>query len=455
MASSTYISRTVASSGNRKTWTWSAWVKRANLTGAVNNLKQIFSESYADASNWANFYIEPAYSGDVFSYYEVSGYAWTWINFFRDPTAWYHIVLRTDTTEDDNADRMRLYINGVLATPEVVHSISADTDLDFNIAGTLYIGRRTSSAYGYFEGAMSHVQFVDGASLAPTEFGEFDSTSGMWKIKTGSYSTPGTNGYHLKMQDRSNLDLDSSSNAFTFTTTGNLTATYDNPDNNFCVMNPLDNYYGAATFINGNTGVTTSSSAIYSPNTSTMWLGAGKWYAEVVETTGAGGGTGQALIGITPRVSSATAAELGNSADEWGYYQASGIVRNNDGNITYGDSYTADDVIGIALDLDNSKLYFSKNGVWQNSGVPTSGSTGTGAISITAVGSVENKLYNIAASAWSTASMNFQWNFGNGYFGTSLIASPEADDAGRGAFKYDVPAGYYSICSKNLKAYGG
>ena len=455
MASSTYISRTVASSGNRKTWTWSAWIKRANLTGAVNNLKQIFSESYADASNWANFYIEPAYSGDVFSYYEVSGYSWTWINFFRDPTAWYHIVLRTDTTEGDNADRMRLYINGVLATPEVVHSISADTDLDFNIAGTLYIGRRTSSAYGYFEGAMSHVQFVDGASLAPTEFGEVDSTSGMWKIKTGSYSTPGTNGYHLKMQDRSNLDLDSSSNAFTFTTTGNLTATYDNPSNNFCTLNPLDNYYPAMTFTNGDNTITTTGSKAYA--TGTFGLSAGLWYWEVKPTAQAGGNFSFIGIADVPATGTTTNFALGYTSTTWCYYSGDGKYRNSDTSTTYGDSYTTDDIVGVYLDLTANKLYFAKNGVIQNSG--------TG-ISITAPASTANGQYFPGTNYWDAGVATYQHNFGNGYFGTTAVTSAVADAGGIGAFEYDPSAGgassfdgsakdFRAITTKNIKAYGG
>ena len=450
MAGSTSITRTVASSGNRKTWTWSAWVKRANITGATN-LKQIFSESYADASNWANFYIEPAYSGDVFSYYEVAGYAWTWSNYFRDPTAWYHIVLRTDTTEDDNADRMRLYINGVLATPEVVHSISEDTDLDFNIAGTLWIGRRTSSAYGYFEGCMSHVQFVDGASLAPTEFGEFDSTSGIWKIKTGAYSTPGTNGYYLKMEDRSNLDLDSSSNAFTFTTAGNLTPTYDSPSNNFCTLNPLDNHYQGATLSYGSNKVVTSTSA-YAYTTATMGVKAGLWYFEtkVIDET-----DNWTNIGITSWLARATNKELGDGPDSWGYMGYDGKIRNNNASVAYGDTYTTGDIIGTYIDLNANKLYFAKNGVLQNSG--------TG-LSITASAStIIGYYFGAMAQYHGSASATYETNFGNGYFGTTAITSPEDDAGGIGAFKYDPSAGTFdsaskdfrAICSKNIKAYGG
>ena len=456
MAGSTSITRTVAGTGNQKTWTWSAWVKRANIVDATN-LKQIFSETYVNGSNWANFYIEPAYSGDVFTYYEQTGNTWTWSNYLRDPTAWYHLVLRVDTTEDDNADRMRLYINGVLAIPEVVHSISADTDLQFNQAGTLYIGRRTASAYGYYEGCMSHVQFVDGASLAPTEFGEFDSTSGMWKIKTAAYSTPGTNGYFLKMEDRTNLDLDSSSNAFTFTTSGNLTATYDNPSNNFATMNPLDNYYADSTFTFGSNKILTPSAAVYTFNTGTIALSAGLWYFEskVVDCA-----NNNATVGISDKISDSAGNYLGEDSLAWSYF-SDGRQINNSTYTSYGDAYDDGDIVGCFLDLTANKLYFSNNGVIQNSG--------TG-ISITAVASTPNNMYfacvgdNYGNTTLGVA--DHETNFGNGYFGTSLISSPEADEGGIGAFKYDPSAGgatsfdgsakdFRAICSKNIKLYGG
>ena len=106
--------------------------------------------------------------------------------------------------------------------------------------------------------------------------------------------------------------------------------------------------------------------------------------------------------------------------------------------------------IGVAVDLTNSKLYFSKNGTWQNSGVPTSGATGTGAVSITAVASTPLGVYFAGLSYYTSASATFNTNFGNGYFGTTSHGETNADDAGIGLFKYDVPAGYYALCTTNL-----
>ncbi len=148
---------------------------------------------------------------------------------------------------------------------------------------------------------------------------------------------------------------------------------------------------------------------------------------------------------------------MGNAVNEWGYYQVGGF-RNNDTTTTYGDSWTANDIISIALDLDNSKLYFAKNGTWQDdssgtTGVPTSGASGTGAISITAVGSTTNGAYAIAGASWATATQNFQWNFGG--CPAFTISSGNADGNGYGNFEYAVPSGYLAICTKNLGSDGG
>jgi hypothetical protein len=301
-----------------------------------------------------------------------------------------------------------------------------------------------------FNGEMSHINYVAGVGHPASVFGEFDTTSGIWKIKTSPSVTYGTNGFNLKMEDRTNLDLDSSPNAYTFTTAGTLTATYDNPSNNFATLNAVDNYYPASTFSNGNNTIVTVASK-YAPNLSTLGISAGKWYWEVKPTTG----STDYVIGVSSTQTTSDTLELGNYPNDYGYAGASGIVRSNDANTAYGDTYTTNDIIGVALDLDNNKLYFSKNGTFQDSGVPTSGATGTGAISITAPASTVIGSYFAAQTYWTSSTGTFNYNFGNGYFGTTAVTSANADDAGIGAMEYDVPAGYYCLCTKNIKAYGG
>ena len=269
------IQRTPGVTGNRKTWTWSAWIKRG-LLGATETMMG----HYTDSDNRVDIGFMAV---NTLYIYEREG-ASTKIDFqttrlFRDVGAWYHFVVAMDTAQSLEADRMKFYVNGVQETVWTDDSYPAEDLLtSMNYEGNVMtIGGRSSN---YFSGEMSHVQWVDGAALAPTEFGEVDSTSGIWKIKTTAYATPGTNGFFLKMEDRTNLDLDSSSNALTFTTTGTLTATYDNPSNSFATLNPLTvDDGGAKTYSNGNTTVAETANSWTSAHSS-LAVAAGKWYFE-------------------------------------------------------------------------------------------------------------------------------------------------------------------------------
>ena len=443
---STRITYTQVAPTDNKKWTFSCWFKRATLSVA-----QDMMSCYVDGDNLVKLQL-PA--DDSLKFYQWdSGYSGRLKTNrkFRDVGAWYHVVVVFDSDNGTPGDRLRMYINGVEET-----SFEDDGNPDsglvsiMNASGRVFELGAANSAQ-YFSGEMSHVQFVDGSALAPTEFGEVDATSGIWKLKTTAYATPGNNGVFLKMEDRTNLDLDSSSNAFTCTTGGTLTATYDNPSNNFVTLNPSDNYYPVSTFSNGNNTVVTGSSK-YMPNLSTLGMSSGKFYWEV--KAAARGATSTYLVGISSTQSTNVALELGNYPNDWAYYSTAGNYRNNNANSSYGDTFDTGDIIGVALDLDNNKLYFSKNGTFQNSGVPTSGATGTGAISITAAASTPLGAYFAGQTYWDASTGTFNYNFGNGYFGTTAVTSANADDAGIGAFEYDVPAGYYALCTKNIKAYG-
>ena len=244
------------------------------------------------------------------------------------------------------------------------------------------------------------------------------------------------------------MGLDSSGNSNNWTTSGTLTQAKDTPSNVFAVFNTLDNYYPAMTLSNGNTkALTIAGKYTYIPTT--LGMTSGKYYAEI-KVTAQSGSQDAMVIGITSTSSGATTDELGHYANDYGYY-GTGNLQNNDSNTSYGSSYTTGDIIGIAIDLDNNKLYFSKNGVWQNSGVPTSGSTGTGAVSITDPDSTPRGAYFFAVNNWSsTTTATFEANFGNGYFGTTAVTSAGTNASGNGIFEYDVPTGYTALSTKGL-----
>ena len=330
--------------------------------------------------------------------------------------------------------------------------------------GSKYAGSGYTDIY---TGCMSHVQFVDGLQLAPTEFGEVDSTSGIWKIKTTAYATPGTNGFYLKMEDRTNLDLDSSSNAHTFTTSGDVTPTTDNPDNNFATWNPLyvpDS--NLPTFANGNTKtVHATTSGGWHTMQSTIGLSKGKWYWETI----GGNSSGHIYNGVCsiewlqwgdPTDGTGPEGEMGKNLSQpsYGVYALNGTLTysntsgNNNQETSYTSAYDNTDYTSVYLDLDNHKIYFSVNGVIQSSG--TGWDLQTGFTYIPCV-----SLYNSDAAGADA-------NFGNGVFATTALGGTTySDDDGIGIFKYSPNYGgaatfdssaknFMALCTKNLATYG-
>ena len=180
-----------------------------------------------------------------------------------------------------------------------------------------------------------------------------------------------------------------------------------------------------------------------------MGLTAGKWYWELKPTTMP---NNEELTGVASTQATANNIELGDQAHDWAYYANNGYSYNDSTSTAYGDSYTVNDIIGVALDITNSKLYFSKNGVWQNSGVPTSGATGTGALSITAVASTPLGAWFPAQTYWHSTANTVGVNYGNPPYANS---SDAADENGYGKFEYAPPTGYLAICTKNLGSDGG
>ena len=443
----TYLSRSISSTGNRKTWTFSCWLKR-NDTGNG----QLFSAN--DASNGT--YSTVSFSGSALRYYDywsgsVQGELKT-NRVFRDPNAWYHIVVRYDTTQSTADDRIRFYVNGVQETSMATRSNPTNTNWDsyFNYSGhTNYINREGAGG-AKVDCCMSHIHFTDGYSYAPTEFGSTDATTGQWKINTSPSVSYGTNGFFILKDGNSVTDQSGQSN--NFTVSGTLTKTEDCPSNVFCTMNPLDNNIASSTFSNGNNTIVTNQSN-YTWNTGTLGMTSGKFYWEVKYGATSNNSMNYNLIGIADRPTTSNTAFLGSSSStaNYAYYSDNGHKYFKGSSASYGASYSAGDIIGVAVDLDNAKLYFSKNGTWQNSGVPTSGSTGTGAISIDAVSSTTNGVYFPASGDYgSTQYVTNYHNFGNGYFGTTAVSSAGTNASNNGIFEYDVPNGYTALSTKGL-----
>jgi len=445
-----------SSASDRYKFTFSTWFKR----GTAGDNDYLFGHQSSSGANDFAIRLDKDSGNSILRVYDYQSNSYNFhkqtSRFFRDHSAWYHLVVKIDTTQSSASDRVKIYING---TEETSFGTSVDPSQNLSIYAfsntgrpTVICGRYTSSlqAAHYFDGSLTHTNCCIGYAYDASSFGETDSTSGIWKPKTAPSVTYGTNGFFLKMENSGAMGTDSSGNSNTFTVSGTLTQNVDTPSNNFATMNPLDNYWMNGTFANGNTTVTTTS-AEYGYNTGTLGASSGKFYWEM-KLIQPVSGTNYVAVGIAGR-HPYNAEGLGYRADAVAYQGYDGQKRVNGSTSSYGNTWTTNDIIGIAMDLDNSKLYFSKNGTWQDSGDPTSGATGTGAISITAVGSTEAGFYfpavsDHAGSSWTNAIFSF--NFGNGFFGTTAISSEGTNASGIGKFEYDVPAGYTALSTKGL-----
>ena len=443
----TAIYRTLAESGSGTVCTLSVWFKKTfvgvekSLWGGWRSSTTRFQIRFKDDDTM-----------DVEYGYSSSWYSLITDRVFRDTGAWMHVVLAVDSTQATPADREKLYINGVQETsfstenymPQNYDTLMTASG-DEVMIGCSNASGSAGSHQSWWKGDMSWAQFVDGAQLAPTEFGEVDATSGIWKIKTDVYGTPGTTGFCLKMEDRTNLDLDSSSNAFTFSTEGTLTPTYDNPSNNFCTINPLSYHVQASlgSLADANTTFTNVASGHWGCYVPTLGADAGKWYIEGKVASGADISLGVVSM-ADAGINASTSWYIGQHTTDTGY-QNSGDYYVGGASTGGWSTFTSGDIMGMALDLDNRKIYFHKNGVYEGSGDPVAGTNG---LTVTA-----DAIMGFAFGAYNNGSWNI--NYGNGYFGTTAVSTGNQDDAGEGDFEYDVPAGYYTLCTKNIKAYGG
>ena len=436
--SSDYLNRTLGTPTLATKNTLSIWFKKAKL-GADQSM--ILGNGNQGGINLHN--------DDGVVFYNAGGSLRT-NRKLRDTSAWYNLVVVTDTTLNTATDRLKMYINGVRQT-----SFSSSGNPSQNAASNLgsatahNIGVNNSPA-NYFNGYMSEFVFIDGTALDPTSFGEFDEDSSIWKPKNVSGLTFGTNGFYLKFGNSGALGTDSSGEGNTFAV-NNLTAIDQSTDtctNNFATMNPLDNYWQGSAFSEGSLTVTTTN-ASQSYNTSSIMVSSGKWYVECKPVSGGS----EPEIGIFSKL---TGANAGNNSQL--SYNANGYAyrASDPGSVWYNGSavstsfsqYANGDIVGIALDLDNNKLYFSKNGTFGNSGNPTSGSTGTGAISIVAPTSTTLGAYGFAANEnFNDQNKVFSWNFGSPPY---AISSGNTDGNDHGNFEYAVPSGYLALCTKNL-----
>ena len=438
---STQLTRSISSTGNRKTATFSAWVKKCDPTKDTQVLL-----------NFAGTYDIYLHQGGL-RWNDGSGNFWYTNALQRDTSGFYHIVIAIDTTQATASDRVKGYINGVEETSLLNSSYpSQNADLNMNVASTTnYIGNNNSGT-GYFDGIMSHVHWIDGTAYQASDFGEYDA-NGVWKIKTSPSVTYGTNGFFILKDGNSVTDQSGNGNNFTVAG-GTLTNTEDNPSNVFATLNTLTLSASQLNIVYGNNKKSnTPTSNAWRSIVSTLGASTGKYYFEVRVDNREEIDLNNFVVGITDYEQSddqtATNGKFFAFSRGYGYHAKNGDKLNNDSvtanGVAYGSSWTTNDIIGCAFDLDNGKIYFSKNGVWQNSGDPTSGATGTGSAFDIATGYT---YFPVMAQYYGNE--HYSFNFGNGVFGNGTVASAGTNASGNGIFEYDVPTGYTALCTKGL-----
>ena len=423
-SASAYLSRTPAVAGNRQIWTWNGWVKRGQL-GASQFLLD------ATAGVGTRLYFS---AGDNLQFDASGSGVFTTSQVFRDPSAWYMITLTVDTTQATAANRVKLYINGSQITAFSASAYPAqNASLDWNNTVSHYMGRNGNASASYLDGYCAEINSIDGQALTPTAFGAFAPVTGVWGPAkyVGSY---GTNGFYLPFSDNTSattLVYDKSGNSNNWTPNNISTtsgASYDSMTDvptltsataaNFATLNPLSNNY-ALTLAEANLKATFTG-ANSSTVEATHGMSSGKWYSEYIISSV----TGQyPIVGITINKMHGNPDYLGDAADEYSY-NCTGNKINNNVSTSVGTTFTTNDVMMVAFDADNGKIWWGKNGTWIASGDPAAGTNA--------------QFTSIPSNTWFFAACGFN------------SASSVQANFGQRPFSYTPPTGFKALNTFNL-----
>ena len=440
---------------NRYKYTISGWFKRSKLTDREMFLR-------FDASSGGYFFFEFK-SDDTIGFNDYDGGATGRCEYqvtsrkFRDTNAYYHLVLTVDSTETSSSDRVKIWVNGELQTIQSNGSEVCPINYQtYATSGALqYVGGDGRYTTRYYNGVISHLHFCEGYAYDASDFGSTDATTGEWKINTSPSVTYGTNGFFLFKDDNSLTDRSGQGNDFS-THSGTLTKTEDNPSNVFCTLNPLIRFSSNPTLSTGNLSID-ENGATWQSSASTLGVSQGKWYYEYKAETAGGSGLLHKLGFMSEQLISAVGHMADTTVDGgYGWYtNDNGEVRTDSAvisgwsasDITNITSITAGDVLKIAIDMDNKFAYFGVNNVWAKNGDPTSGSSGTGGLDISA-DYPSGKILIPAVSVYNGCTGSI--NFGNGYFGTTAVSSAGTNASGIGIFEHDVPENFTALSTKGL-----
>jgi hypothetical protein len=429
-SASAYLNRTPTLAGNTQKWTWSAWIKLGKLStfsglfGALNGTDRMYI-GYGSAAKWQIYgtnagtdYVE-AYSTGL----------------YRDPSAWYHLVIAVDTTQATAGNRLKMYVNGNQESVSFTTNMTLNANTSINKAIATVIGE-TSVGNDPFDGYMTDINFIDGQQLEPYYFGNNDA-NGVWKPiqYKGTY---GTNGFYLTFGNTTStttLGYDSSPNGNNWTCNNiSLTAgtTYDAmtdvPTNtsatvaNYAVLNPLDK--GTSGTLD-RANLQWSSGASWQSARGTMTIPSGKFYFEGIITSTTSGSIG-VNFGLATAANPLNVGGNSNTASYSVDATSSSNVLTAGSLSGSGSVFTAGDVLQYAIDRDNNRAWFGRNNTWYNStlaatGDPVAGTNPTWS-------SLPADLFPFINTYSQTVNFNF----------------------GQRAFSYTPPTGYVALNTYNL-----
>ena len=415
--SNEYFSRTVQSGGSTSEWTISFWFKDAGgilgsdtILGNTDNVIVYFNSS--------NSYRMTFFMGN-------SSSQWVMNRLPKDDGMWHHVVLNYDSARS-GSDLMRVWFDGVQDSWYSTQVVSAH----FTGDGTLSLGARGDGSSPY-SGYLAEIHMCDGNAYAASEFGTFDA-NGIWIPQTPSV-TYGTTGFHVNFSDNTNTTTlgedQAGSNDFTYNNGETTDQVSDSPTNNFATFNSLVKSPASPSFADGNLRATSANTG-YFGGVSTIGISSGKWYAEFTYTTASA--DVRAVVGITRNFDTYQQSNvlLGSDTNSIVYLSVNGNQRYNSVSTAYGNTWAQGNIIGVALDLDNGYVYFSKNGDWQNSGDPESGASGTGGISNAIVSGDDH--YFVVGDITGTYGETITANFG------------------QKGFTHTPPTGYLALSEDNI-----
>jgi len=446
MASTTLTRTFTTDHGAVYKWTYSFWVKRCSLGSNQCMIGVRNSGTYnAQIKFTTNDQLEVHDYRTSYKLQKVTNRK------FRDTTSWYHIVVSNDNSV--SSPDTKIYVNGVEETSFATDNEYSQNDKNsFNDDYPNYIGEKGTG--DQFDGLMSHLYFIDGTAYAASTFGSTDATTGEWKINTNPSVTYGTNGFLILKDGNTITDQSPNSNNFTLDS-GTLTTTQDNPSNNFATLNRLSFHEANFSLSNGNTTMATGNN--------TQWNNAicaslvatgGKFYWEAKWTDG----DSYSIIGIIKAEDiHRCATSLSGSGTDI-YMHANAIQTDNGGGSPQKYSFVSSDgnisisappgcIMQFALDCENRKFWFGVNGTYYNSGNPATGANPTwDTTDIPADG----EFVPYAQGYKISGATAFQFNFGNGFFGSTAVSSAGTNASNNGIFEYDVPSGFTALSTKGL-----